>query len=362
MTGVAPVTPPGDRLGAEGGGAVPERPVCDGPAASIAAVVVTHNRLPHLRRTVERLLEEAIDHLLVIDNASTDGSRDWLAGQSDPRLLPIFLERNGGGSLGFETGMREAVARFDPDWLLLMDDDARPSPGAVARFRAGTCAGEWGHAEAVTAAVYFPDGRICEMNRPWVNPFSDIGVFLRVLAGGGRRAFHIPDAAFTAPGPRPIDGTSFVGLFLSRAAMRRAGYVDGRLFIYGDDVLYTLGLSQAGGRILFSPGIRFEHDCSTQAAGAVFRPLWKTYYLHRNQWFVYRKAAGRWLFWPLMTVMAPKWLLKGRSLDPEERRIYRRLIRLAMRDALKGNFGRSHDEITARSRRVEGKKPGTAGR
>jgi rhamnopyranosyl-N-acetylglucosaminyl-diphospho-decaprenol beta-1,3/1,4-galactofuranosyltransferase len=197
----------------------------------------------------------------------------------------------------------------------------------------------------LAAAVHFPDGRICEMNRPWVNPFDSARVFLRVLAGGGRGAFHIPDTAFFAAGPTPIDGTSFVGFFISRAGVVRAGYPDGRLFIYGDDVLYTLGLSQAGGRILFAPDLGFEHDCTTPTAGAVFRPLWKTYYHHRNLWFVYRKAAGRWLFAPLMALMLPKWLLKGGGLPPGDRHIYRRLIRLAIRDALTGRIGRAHEEI-----------------
>jgi GT2 family glycosyltransferase len=40
----------------------------------IAAVLVTHNRLDHLRRGVEALLAESIDHLVVVDNSSDDGT------------------------------------------------------------------------------------------------------------------------------------------------------------------------------------------------------------------------------------------------------------------------------------------------
>ena len=47
---------------------------------------------------------------------------------------------------------------------------------------------------------------------------------------------------YAAAEPRDIDGTSFVGLFVSRAAIARVGFPDGHLFLYGDDVLYTLGL------------------------------------------------------------------------------------------------------------------------
>ncbi|WP_260103502.1 hypothetical protein [Phaeobacter inhibens] len=61
--------------------------------------------------------------------------------------------------------------------------------------------------------------------------------------------------------------TSFVGFFISAAAVRRVGYPDPKLFIYGDDALYTLGLSAAGGRICFAADVRFEHDFSTFSNG-----------------------------------------------------------------------------------------------
>lgn len=318
-------------------------------AAVVAAVVVTYNRLPQMRKTLARLLAEPLDHVVVVENGSTDGTREWLAELQEDRLTVIEMDRNGGGALGFEVGMREAQARFDPDWLVLMDDDARPHAGAITRFRDGLARGRWKGAEALAGAVYFPDGRICEMNRPWVNPFAEVGIFMRVLAGGGRAAFHIPDSAFETDQPRQLDGTSFVGFFISRAGIVRAGYPDGRLFIYGDDVLYTLGMTQAGGLLLFAPDLAFQHECGTQAAGAMLRPLWKTYYHHRNQWFVYRRTAGRMIFPMLMVVMLPKWLAKGGALPPDERRRFRSLVRLAVADAFRGNLTRSHAEIVARA-------------
>lgn len=313
----------------------------------VAAIVVTFNRLAQVQKTVARLLAEPLDHIVLIDNGSTDGTRPWLAELCDPRVAVIEMSHNGGGALGFETGMREARARFDPDWFVLMDDDARPVAGVITRFRQSLSSDRWRDVEALAAAVRFPDGLICEMNRPWVNPFASVSVFLRVIAGGGRAAFHIPDDAYLEQTGRPLDGTSFVGFFISRAGVRRAGYPDGRLFIYGDDVLYTLGLTQAGGRLLFAPDLGFEHECGTQLAGAVPRPFWKIYYNHRNRWLIYRRAAGRLIFPLLMSVLLPKWLMTGRSLPAAERRVCRRLIRMAIADALQGNFTRSHAEVLA---------------
>lgn len=302
-----------------------------------------------MRKTVARLLDEPLDHLIIVENGSTDGTREWLASLDDPRLDVIEMSHNGGGALGFETGMRHAAARYDPDWMVLMDDDGRPASGAIARFRDGLAEGRWSGADALAAAVRYPDGRICEMNRPWVNPFGNLSVFLSVILGGGRAAFHIPDSDYDVMSPRLLDGTSFVGFFVSRDGVQRVGYPDGRLFIYGDDVLYSLGLTQAGGTLFFAPDLQFEHECETQTKGATPRPLWKVYYLHRNAWAVYRKVAGLVFFPLLMILMLPKWLSKGSALPTDERRICRRLVRLAILDAARGNLSRGHAEIIARA-------------
>ena len=195
-------------------------------AGRLVAVVVTYNRLPKLKVSLARLLEvpaAQLQAVVVVDNASTDGTGAWLAGQGDPRLVCLTSAANIGGAGGFETGMKQAVARFDPDWILVMDDDARPRPGALAAFHAMDHAGH----DAVAAAVYYPDGAICEMNRPSRNPFWHGAEFRRtLLTVGGRGGFHVAPADYDGPG-RSIDVASFVGLFVSRAAIARVGYPTG---------------------------------------------------------------------------------------------------------------------------------------
>ena len=319
----------------------------------IVALVVTFNRLAQLQTTVARLLAEDLDAVVVVNNASTDGTADWLASQHDQKLNAITLDRNRGGAGGFEQGLKAAMARHDADWFVLMDDDARPLPGAIAQFRAEV--GGMGAWEAVAAGVYYPDGDICEMNRPSRNPFWHLGRFLRTLFGGGRSGFHLRDDEFHVRTVEQIDVTSFVGFFLSRAAIARVGLPDGKLFIYGDDVIYTLGLSRAGGAIGFAPWLRFEHDCSTlrRGEGHIHRPLWKAYYNYRNGLLGYRAAAGPVLFWPALCVVVVKWALKSRGYGPSQT-LFLRLLGVAVTDALRGKLDRSHDEVVALSQGREG--------
>lgn len=319
-----------------------------GPMAAaqrLVAVVVTHNRLEQLRTTLAALFAAAPEDLaaiLVVDNASTDGTGDWLADQAEARLQVLRLATNTGGAGGFEAGMKRAMAQFAPDWIVVMDDDARPDPGTLRAFHARDRSAH----DAWAAAVRHPDGRICDINRPSINPFWNRAAFLRTAAGGGREGFHLMPADYEGAALRQVDAASFVGLFVSAAAIARIGYPDGRLFVYGDDVLYTLKLRQSGGSIAFDPGLRFEHDFSTIDAGdRRFRPLWKSYYHYRNLLIVYRVAAG-WLFWPALMAVLPKWLSKVRHHDGD-RATFLRLLRRAMRDGLAGRTGVDHAEILA---------------
>ncbi len=318
----------------------------------LAALVVTHNRKAQLRLTIDRLLAEQVDVIMVVNNACTDGTAELLAAIADPRLKVITLARNMGGAGGFEAGLRALVARFDPDWCVLMDDDARPYSGSLASFRSQSAQLETSGYEAIAAGVFYPDGRICEMNRPSRNPFWHVADFMRTLLGQGRSGFHVRDCDYDSPAPLSIDAASFVGLFLSRQGLARAGYPDGDLFLYADDVMYTLRLTKRGGRIGFLPQLRFEHACSTfhPDRQGLHWPLWKVYYTYRNALKAYHMVAGPVLFWPVLALVYAKWHRRGRQAG-EGRTVYRQLLNLAVTDFLLRRPNRDITEVRARSLR-----------
>ena len=311
---------------------------------TLAAVVVTYNRPDQLAITLDRLLTEPVDHIVVVDNASSPETPALLARYGDPRLHVLTLAENTGGAGGFEAGMAHARDVLDPDWMVLMDDDARPEPGALARFRQ-----DYAETDPVSprnaviaAAVFYPDGTLCEMNRSSRNPFWNAGLFVQTLTQGSRKGFHLGDADFAPDAPPvPIDVASFVGYFVHRAAIRRAGLPEGGLFIYGDDVLYSLRIRRAGLGIEMNPAIRFEHDCGTMGEGFVYRPLWKIYYHCRNGVSIARQAAGPVIFPAALLWYTRVWWRRGNHLPPAERRIYRRMFWAGLRDGLRRRRGRN---------------------
>ncbi|WP_243612419.1 glycosyltransferase [Shimia aestuarii] len=291
---------------------------------ALAALVVTMNRPDQIRQTVARLRSEGADYLVIVDNGSDADTRDWLRSLEDDQTRILLTERNLGGAGGFARALTEAREAFDPDWYLLMDDDARPDPGALAAFRAMDKTG-W---DALAAAAYYPDGTICEMNRPLVNR----------LSGPGFIPAHLTPEDYASPYTRPVAASSFVGLFLTRTAVRTIGLPDPDLFLYMEDGLYTLALTRAGLRLGFAPKLRFTHDCQTLATRTSgFRPVWKAYYYHRNLLIFYRRAMGP-LVWPTLAYLIPRWLMKTRDQKGEARAFLRYLAR-AIRDGLRGRTG-----------------------
>jgi GT2 family glycosyltransferase len=312
----------------------------------IAAVIVTYNRLTALKDTVERTLAEAIEQLIIINNASTDGTREWLDGlSSDSRITAIHLPLNVGGAGGFHHGFDHVLKHTDADWLVCFDDDAYPQPGSIARFKSLTFAAD---VAGVAAAVYLPDGRISEMNRPSHHPFGSVGATLKTLLRR-RSGFHVRDEDYRRETPMDIDFSSFVGCFLRVSAIReRIGLPRKELFIYADDIMYTHTIGEHGLRHCFAPMVRFTHDCATlQAQQDVYKPMWKVYYTYRNRLELFRQIAGPWAFPPIAMLKLLSWVLKARHY--EQRGVYLRLLGLAWADGMLRRFSRPHTEILRRA-------------
>jgi GT2 family glycosyltransferase len=93
----------------------------------VSIVVPTFNRFDRLQHCIDRIRTNvrAPSEIIVVDGGSTDGSRDWLAGQSDLRV--ILEDRREGAVRAFNKGFRAATGEF----VMWLNDDAHPLPGSV---------------------------------------------------------------------------------------------------------------------------------------------------------------------------------------------------------------------------------------
>ncbi len=310
----------------------------------LVAVIVTFNRLDKLQFSVQQALEKDFYKLIIVDNCSTDGTKEWLATLSANNLVVIHSERNLGGAGGFELGFRHAVRQLpEADWLVCFDDDAYPASDIVVTFDQLSIPDSVG---SLAAAVYLPDGRISEMNRPSRNPFWHLREFFST-ALRGRHGFHVDDSSYQASVPLDIDASSFVGCFIRLSLIRegKIGFPRSELFIYADDIIYVLEARKAGFRHWFVPTISFIHDCQTLVNQQdVYHPLWKVYYTFRNRLEMYRIASG--IFYPLiLLVKIPKCFLTVRFYAPREKKKFLAIATRAVWDGVRRDYSRTHEQV-----------------
>ena len=130
----------------------------------VTAVVVTFNRKELLIECLEALARQThpLDRVVLVDNASTDGTLQTVEASGIAERLPLDylrITRNGGGAEGFHYAVRAGLDS-GADWIWLMDDDCRPEPDALERLLASE------KATAPGTAVLAPPRAVHLVGRP----------------------------------------------------------------------------------------------------------------------------------------------------------------------------------------------------
>ncbi|QYM77000.1 glycosyltransferase family 2 protein [Leucobacter luti] len=246
---------------------------------TVAAVIVTFNRVDKLPRTLESVLGQdyPCSTVVVINNASTDETREFLDATEDPRIVVRHLQENRGGAGGFEYGMALGH-ELGADYVWVMDDDCYPAPDALRILIEQRNA----VAETLNKPVPFAcsvvkaiDGALCEMNNP-ITTWDWPRAFL-----AGLNSMRVVEC-------------TFVSVLFPRYVLSEAGLPLAEYFIWFDDKEFTKRLSAR-----YAPGIVAMdsiviHDMGVNA-GVNYREvtaanLWKFASGARNQ------SSYRWHF------------------------------------------------------------------
>lgn len=245
-------------------------------AARVCAVVVTFNRQGMLRGCLAALKvqERPVDTILVVDNASTDGTPDMVR-QEFPLCELLILPINSGGAGGFYEGMKWALER-GYDWMWLMDDDAFAYPDCLGKL--------------LDAGQSAADGRPSCVPVPLQQ--NKLGYKYGISQWTGT-AVEVTGRIIS--GELPREGAylfAFVGPLIPLSVVREIGLPRANFFIYFDDWEYALRLeAQTNVPVRVVPGALFSHDIGGHARHArllwhksirVTPAPWKLYYGARN--------------------------------------------------------------------------------
>jgi GT2 family glycosyltransferase len=241
---------------------------------TVAAVVVSYNRAELLSAALDALAGQtrAVDHVLVVDNASTDDALAVARAHSSAPAV-VALERNTGGAGGFAVGIATAVADLGADLVWLMDDDTVPTPTALAELLDARERYD-GEVAALASRVVWTDGSDHPMNTPRRRP--------------GVSADELSRAA--AVGAMPVRSMSFVSMMVDAGAVRRFGLPVTDFFIWNDDFEYsTRLLREAVG--LYVPSSVVEHR--TKKLGSTDAdPGPRFYYEVRNKVWMFTRSRA----------------------------------------------------------------------
>ena len=121
----------------------------------VSVVVPTRNRAHLLPEAVASVQAQELEdwELIVVDDASDDGTSDWVAGVADPRVRGIRLDQHGERSAARNTGLEAARGRY----VLFLDDDDRLLPRTLLEL--SSALDRFDHAVAAVGAVEGFDDR-----------------------------------------------------------------------------------------------------------------------------------------------------------------------------------------------------------
>lgn len=262
---------------------------------SIAAVVVTFNRKVLLAECLRALLAQTrpLERILVVDNASTDGTADLLRAQGlidAPGVRYLRLDRNSGGAGGFHAGMQAAYEEGH-DWLWLMDDDAEPDADALAQL-----VPHFGREDVSALAPMVTDGQ-------WRDEYVEPHRGMRIDGAIAGVVRPLDPAETAGRDTLPITHCSFVGPLFPRRTIDRIGLPIADFFIHYDDYEYVQR-ARGVGPVLLVMAARIAHKEARNVdrferrrflGRTADRPrygnLWLAYYGYRNIVWLTRKEA-----------------------------------------------------------------------
>jgi GT2 family glycosyltransferase len=261
--------------------------------------------------------------LVVVDNASTDGSGDAVRARHSGALVIANAE-----NVGFARACNQGWRASRAPHVLFLNPDAEVTPGAIE-----TLVGLLEGRPAVGAAgprTRGTDGTIQVSTGPDLALLPELRQrrLVRGVARGEPRALAEAEALHSREHePAWVSGSC---LLARRTALEAVGGFDERFFLYEEDADLCRRLREAGWRVLFTPAAEVKHHLGHSMSKAPRRARLE---YHRSHLLYYRQHNG-----PLSRVAlraylalrgAGAWLVATASGDTPGRSEARTLLRLS---------------------------------
>jgi len=297
-----------------------------GGARDVSVVIVSWNVKEPLRECLSSVARfgERVLETIVVDNASSDGSAEWVRGRF-PSVTWLQNTANEGFARACNRGLREAHGAY----ALVLNPDTVLRPGAVATMAATLDARA--QAAVVGPRTSFPDGSVQVSFGPRLH-FRSEWRQRRLVRGVRRRAaWAVREAEALASREHEPDWVSGACMMLRLEAVRAVGLFDESFFLYEEDVDLCVRLRAAGHRVLFLPNAQIEHRLGASMAQSGPRPRVEYHRSHVRYYAKHNGAAATIVLRGLILARASLgWVLAALSGRSEDRRGWAAALRASV--------------------------------
>jgi N-acetylglucosaminyl-diphospho-decaprenol L-rhamnosyltransferase len=232
--------------------------------------------LGSLQQSVARRGEGLVE-IVVLDNASEDGSVDAVRGRF-PDVRVIAQEFRAGFGANHNTVIRATTGRY----VYVLNEDTTSDDWAFARLAARLDANP--RIAALGPRVVYPDGR--HQDSAWRFPSPAVAA-LGLLSLGKLGVTQSRGVA-----PRRVDWVMGAALILRREALDEVGLFDEEFFLYSEEVDLQLRLRRAGWEVEYFPDATVVHHESQFSAGIPERRINEMWRSRHRYWRKHHSAAG----------------------------------------------------------------------
>lgn len=248
--------------------------------ANVAAIVVNHNGGELLARCLSALAEQdlAPKKIIVVDNASTDGSVDRLPARYAGTEL-IRLRQNPGFAAANNIAVAEAE---DCDWIALINPDAFVEPDWLRKLLAS--------AQKHPEYAFFASRMLNERDPSRLDGAGDV----YHVSGAHWRRGHAGREQGRCVAIEEVFSPCAAAALYRRDALVEAGGFDESFFCYAEDIDLGFRMRLRGYKCLYVPDAVVRHvGSATTGPGSDFT----VYHGHRNLVWAYVKNMPGMLFW-----------------------------------------------------------------
>jgi rhamnosyltransferase len=301
------------------------------PVQNVCGVVSAFNPGPENVANVAWLLR-FVEHVVVVDDGSPNDVSQALKEMEQAGAIILRLGSNSGIATALNTGVKEAIARWEPEWIVTMDQDSRFTGNYVA--------------SALSTARSSRDpesvGMVC----------AESHNHIALPTWGGDDEPQIFD---------PMTS----GTLVRTSSFKAVGFFDEGFFIDCVDSEFNARLRERGLRALAGRGCNLEHSLGNARPMKVlgwharvgskklyvyYHAPFRVYYITRNSLILARRYA----------LKQPKWVLRRIYMEIQShvvrfgfgpnRRKHFVAATAGVRDALRQKMGKIDESLAARLR------------